>query len=216
MPEFASPKKVSQRSNVSSGLLRQKLSTQEHSPKKAASGFGQDFSQIPVTTKKKSSPVIETSLQAFSHYMSGNGVPADIGPLTIDALMNTNEFRSRHQRITTGVSKSPNGNFAVDMTSKVFHIGRTNVDYDVQCKGDQCTVTYTFFRNDGFWDVDFIDERVLGSLGVQRYTPDGKGPNLERMGGTPYPYNTATRKVLFPNPKPAKSKVKRQKKSHAP
>ncbi len=144
--------------------------------------------------------VIETTNQAWNHYMNGGGCAVDIGPDSIQALLDSETFQTKHQRITGGLTTSLTGNFSVDMTWKVFHIGRTNVDYSVQCNGDQCTVTYTLFVNDGFWDVDELDEAVLGGLGFDSYQPDGTGPNLERMGGTPYHYNTATRSYTFDNP----------------
>ncbi|MBK9448538.1 MAG: hypothetical protein IPN95_03840 [Bacteroidetes bacterium] len=145
-------------------------------------------------------PVIETTNEAWSHYMNGCGSSVDIGPIAIQTLLDSEAFQAKHQRITGGLTTSLTGNFSVDMTWKVFHIGRTNVDYNVQCNGDQCTVTYTLFVNDGFWDVDYIDETVLGGLGFDAYQPDGMGPNLERFGGTPYRYNTATRSFTFQNP----------------
>jgi hypothetical protein len=115
-------------------------------------------------------------------------------------LINSKTFQAKHARITGGLTTSLTGNFSVDLTSEIFHIGRTNVEYSVQVNGTQCTVTYTLFVNDGFWDVDFIDENTLGRLGIGRYQPDGMGPNLERFGGSPYHYNTATRAFTFANP----------------
>lgn len=145
-------------------------------------------------------PVIETTAQAWSHYMNGGGASVDIGPTSINSLINHPDFQRRHQRITGGLTTSLTGNFSVDMTSTIFHIGRTNVEYAVTCNGDQCTVNYRLFVNDGFWDVDFIDETVLGGLGFDSYQPDGMGPNLERFGGSPYHYNVATRSFTFRNP----------------
>ncbi|OWP82980.1 hypothetical protein BWK59_12945 [Flavobacterium davisii] len=66
------------------------------------------------------------------------------------------------------------------MTSKVFHVGRTNVDYSTTCAGGNCTTTFTEFVNDGFYHVDFIDENVLGRMGIPSFKADGLGPNLER------------------------------------
>lgn len=153
-----------------------------------------------VLADAQTTPVIETTGQAFSHYFNGNGASVDIGPNSIDTLLGTEDFLTRHNRITGGLTTSLSGNFSVDMTWEVFHIGRTNVDYNVVCNGDECTVTYTLFGGDGFWDPDFIDENTLGRLGLPWFQPDGPGPNLERFGGTPYHYNTATRSFTFTNP----------------
>jgi len=144
-------------------------------------------------------PVDNTS-QAWDHYMNGNGVPVDIGLNSIQALVNSTGFQQRHQRIITGKTTAMDGHFAVDMTSTVFHIGRTNVDYSIQCSGGDCYLKYTLFRGDGFWDVDFVDENILGRLGIEKYQPDGPGPNLERLGGTPYKYNTTTSGFYFTDP----------------
>ncbi len=144
--------------------------------------------------------VVDSTSAAWSHYMNGGGRSVDIGPNSIQSLLDHDTFKQKHARITGGLTTSLSGNFSVDMTSSVFHIGRTNVDYNVVVNGDQCTVTYTLFRGDGFWDVDFIDENTLGRLGLPWFQPDGKGPNLERFGGTPYDYNTATRSFTFANP----------------
>lgn len=148
----------------------------------------------------QTTPVIETTGQAWSHYMNGGGRSVDIGPNTIQLLLNHPEFQRRHGRITGGLTTAMSGSFSVDMTGTMFHLGRTNINYSIQVSGNQCTVTYTLFVHDGFWDVDFIDENTLGRLGLPWFQPDGKGPNLERFGGTPYDYNTATRSFTFANP----------------
>ena len=70
-------------------------------------------------------PVIETTNEAWSHYMNGCGSSVDIGPIAIQTLLDTEAFQAK---------------------------------------------------------------------------PDGMGPNLERFGGTPYRYNTATRSFTFQNP----------------
>ena len=84
------------------------------------------------------------------------------------------------------------------MTGETFHIGRTKVDYSVSGNGKSSSVNYTLFSGDGFWDPDFIDEKVLGGwLNIDRFKPDRKGPNLERLGGTPYDYKTRERTFFF-------------------
>ncbi len=93
------------------------------------------------------------------------------------------------------------GNFSVDMTKIIFHVGRTNVNYSINCTFEKCIVTYNLFANDGFWDVDFVDEKVIGGwFGILQFQPDGMGPNLERLGGKPYPYIPSTIIYSFPNP----------------
>lgn len=148
----------------------------------------------------QATPVIDDNGQAWSHYFSGGGRAVDIGPNTINLLLTHEEFQRRHRRITGGQTTSLTGSFSVDMEDQMFHIGRTNVNYSVAVNGDQCTVTYTLFVNDGFWDPDYIDEYAGRITGLPRWQPDGMGPNLERLGGKPYPYNPVTRSITFRNP----------------
>ena len=116
-------------------------------------------------------------------------------------LLNSKKFKEKHQRIITGKTSSTKGNFSIDLTFKMFHVGRTNVDYDINCSSGICTVKYNLFVRDGFWDVDFIDEKLLGGiLGDPRNQADGKGPNLERMGGVPYSYLPTCKSYTFKNP----------------
>lgn len=148
----------------------------------------------------QTTPVVDDNGQALWHYFNGGGRSVDIGPNTIDLLLNHEEFQRRHGRITGGQTTALTGSFNVDMTGTMFHVGRTNVNYSVRVNGDQCTVTYTLFVNDGFWDPDYIDEFAGRVTGLARWQPDGMGPNLERLGGQPYHYNTATRSFTFRNP----------------
>jgi hypothetical protein len=90
------------------------------------------------------------------------------------------------------------------MELSTFHIGSTNVDYSISGNGKSSSVTYTMFTRDGFWDPDFVDEKIdklvrdnigwspFGTMNI----PDGKGPNLER-GGTVYDYKTRKRTFFF-------------------
>jgi len=141
---------------------------------------------------------MENTAQALRHYFNGNGTPVTLGNNTINALVLSGDFQSRHQRIISGKSTSLNGSFSVNLTSNIFHVGRTNVDYSIKCVPGNCSVTYDLFVRDGFWDVDFINERFL--KGAPLFQPDGPGPNLEMFGGTPYPYIPIRGTYTFPNP----------------
>lgn len=124
--------------------------------------------------------------QATAHYYNGKGQPVHLGPTTLKALLTSNDFRYHHKRILNGKTTALSGNFSVDLTYSEFYIGRTNVDYKIGCANGKCKVTYKLFKNDGFWDPDFVAERTLGRLGIKKYQPDGMGPNLEFSGGKPY------------------------------
>lgn len=143
---------------------------------------------------------MENSGQALRRYLNGNGTPVRLGNKTIETLILSEGFQTRHQRIVTGKTTSLSGNFSVDLTGSIFHVGRTNVDYSINCASGDCTVTYDLFVRDGFWDPDYLDENILGRLGIPMFQPDGMGPNLERFGGTPYPYVPVKGTYDFPNP----------------
>ena len=88
------------------------------------------------------------------------------------------------------------GNFGIDLTYALttFHIGKTRVEYQISCSPSTCNVKITLFARDGYWDPNFISEKI----GFEK--PDGKGPNLEFRGGTPYSYLPHTVTYTFPNP----------------
>jgi hypothetical protein len=141
---------------------------------------------------KKKEVVIDNSTEATKHYFTGGGAPARIGPNTTRSLLESPEFKKAHEGIKSGQSNNT-GKFSVNMTDRVFHIGRTNVSYSIS--SDKKSVTYTLYDGDGFWDPDFIDEKFFD--GNPNFKPDGPGPNLERMGGTPYHYIPTTVTIPF-------------------
>ena len=143
-----------------------------------------------VGTKSGNSKIVNNTKEATSHYLKGNGEPADVGDQSTAELLNSSKFQDKHAKITSQ-KVQPEGNFSVDLTYDTFHIGRTNVDYEVSSNENSSSVTYTLFVRDGYWDPDFIDEKA----GTQK--PDGTGPNLERFGGTPYYYETRERTYFF-------------------
>ncbi|MBO7429257.1 MAG: RHS repeat-associated core domain-containing protein, partial [Paludibacteraceae bacterium] len=155
-----------------------------------------DKSTLWVESKSTSGVVVNNSKEATKHYLHGNGEAADVGEQSTKELLNTDKFKAKHHKITNEKVDS-HGYFSIDMTDLTFHIGHTNVDYDISSNGKSQQVKYTLFARDGYWDPDFIDEKILGKLGSKRHQPDGKGPNLERFGGTPYDYKTRERVYFF-------------------
>ena len=85
------------------------------------------------------------------------------------------------------------------MTTEVFHIGNTNVDYTTTCTVSKCVTVFDDFVRDGFWDPNFIAEKTLGPF-IDSYKPDGMGPNLEHSGGTPYRYIPMRFQITYKNP----------------
>ena len=143
---------------------------------------------------------IDSTYEATLYYLNGEGGTVSLGPNTINTLLTHDSFLYRHERIISGQTTALQGNFSVNLTTDIFHVGRTNVNYSINCSSGNCTATYTLFASDGYWDVDYIDENTLGKLGVKSETADGPGPNLERFGGVPYYYRPVTVKYKFPNP----------------
>ena len=160
--------------------------------------IGQQLSKdnLYIDKAPTSSVTVNNTREATRHNLRGNGETADVGNASTNELLQSETFQSKHQRITSIADIDPDGFFAVDMTSSTFHIGRTQVKYDISQSGSSNSVKYGLFYSnvwgsDGFWDVDFIDENTLGKIPLIRdwtnTTPDGPRPNLERLGGTTLP-----------------------------
>lgn len=94
-------------------------------------------------------PTISNTTEAIAHYYSGHGKPVNVGFLAALAVINSNKFKSKHNKITTKGSDSHKGYFMVDLTSTspFFHIGRTGVDYSITEYDKTSAVTYTLFTN---------------------------------------------------------------------
>jgi hypothetical protein len=169
--------------------------------------------------------IITNNKEAVLHYYNGNGEPVKIGENITNELLNTKDFQEQHNNIINGKAKSLNGNFGVNMENEkdAFFIGNTKVDYEVTSSEDNktCTVTYTIYTDDGFWDPDFVKEYLgekiafdinINILSInymfkknirfyypEKSIPDGPGPNLE-LGGTPYHFIETIIKYTFENP----------------
>jgi hypothetical protein len=137
-------------------------------------------------TVSSNSPVVDSTLEAVKLYYEGDGRAAELGPKTKKALEEHPDQEKRSMRIKSGKTTSDSGNYKVDMTTTIFHVGRTRVDYSTKCGSQMCTTEYTGFSRDGFWDI------FTGN--------DGPGPSGEFWGGTPYPYIPHRWKETYPNP----------------
>jgi hypothetical protein len=145
--------------------------------------------------------VIDNTFQAIWHYYFGNGEPVELGPNTINAFLKNNQFKYHHQNIINGITDLMSGNFPINFTMSIenFHLGKTTVNYSIECTSSTCTVNYDLFVNDGFWDPNSILERITNSLWPKGTPCDELGPRLE-LGGNPYPYVPAKVIFTFPNP----------------
>lgn len=117
--------------------------------------------------------VVDSTAEAILHYYFGGGRPAKLGPKTIKTIIGHPEQIKRLNRIINKQTPSLSGNYGIDMTDWVFHLGNTNIYYDTVCNKGNCKVTFTC-KNDGFWDITKSGD-------------DGVGPNGE-LFGEPYPY----------------------------
>ena len=132
---------------------------------------------IYIIEAQKDGAVVNNTKEAVLHYFEGNGEAADVGNRSIFELIRTDEFIKNYNAIVTEGRES--NEFAVDMTHKIFHIGKTGVSYIVHNgkvgKDSSSKVEFTLFVKDGFKD------------------PLDMG--IELPYGTPYDYKT--RKVTY-------------------
>jgi RHS repeat-associated protein len=130
--------------------------------------------------------IIDSNFAAIAHYYNGNGTSVNLGNKTQKTLKNNPDQLKHQERIVNGQTSSLSGNYGVNLTGSMFHVGHTVVEYSTTCGTKYCLTTFTGFVHDGFWDI----------------TPgkgDGPGPKCE-LGGTPYAYNTYSWIIVYPNP----------------
>ena len=161
--------------------------------------------------KKTHAKILSDNIEATAHYYFGKGKPIGLTTELGDKLVQTKDFQKRHRRILQGETTSLSGNFAVDMTfvdpNKTYFIGDTRVDYNITVSDDKktCTVTYTLFSHDGFYDPNYFAEECGNaartcSFGlIDIFKADGDGNNLE-LGGIPYDFISQERVFIFKNP----------------
>jgi len=97
------------------------------------------------------------------------------------------EQLKREQKIRNGETTSLSGNYGVNMTTSMYHVGNTRVDYSTTCGSKSCVTDFSGFTQDGFWDVTGINN-------------DRMGPGGELKGGNPYPYIPFSWTISYPNP----------------
>ncbi len=142
--------------------------------------------------------IISSNEEARDFYENGDGSPRLIDQNSALQALATPEFLRVINRLVSGKAQRITGTFDVDMTSRVFHIGNTNVDYETTINGTTATTVFRLFVRDGFWDPNFILEALSGLN--NNWRPDGMGPNLETEGGQPYEYEPVILIMRFTNP----------------
>ncbi|WP_437922378.1 DUF6443 domain-containing protein [Sphingobacterium sp. LRF_L2] len=136
--------------------------------------------------------VVNSNLDAVKHYYSGSGESVAIGRNSLMKILSSPKFIQLHKAVSKGLYKSRE---SINATQYEFHIGRTTIH--IFADPFKQEVTYTLFESDGFWDPDFIDEKVNNKLFISpSMVPDGKGPNLEAFG-VPYDYKPTVVTIPF-------------------
>lgn len=153
---------------------------------KANAGGQTQQNSGPMLIAQSGAPIVDSTKEAWDHYFDGNGEAVDIGPNTTSALLNGDQFQYYHNRIIGGETTALNGNFSVSMTYDVFHIGRTNILYDIQVNGEDCIVTYTLYADDGFWDPNFLLEDGNGSSSYDYATYGGSSSGSSSGGNSSF------------------------------
>ena len=150
-------------------------------------GYTVRGSQALMYGKKTVTKMIDSNFQAVLHYYFGDGKPIMLGNMsTKNALLRTEEFETVLQ-----MKANSQGNYSIDMTDYMFHIGNTQLFY----YRENGYSIFSLGINDGFWDPRFIREwcynhfyRNKSSNRRNSWATDGKGPNLEFKRGVPYDY----------------------------
>ena len=153
--------------------------------------IGQNVS-FAAKNKRTANITIDSTGQAWHHYYHGHGESANIGPNTIQALMQSPEQRLHEGRIRKGLTSSLQGNYSVNLTfsARTFYIGHTPVDYSTTCGSAFCVTDFSAFRRDGFWDVDDL---------LNVFHGDTMGPKEELPGGHPYHFVPFNWTISYPN-----------------
>jgi hypothetical protein len=112
--------------------------------------------------------IVDTNKEAVNHYCTGNGEAAALGPNIIKLLLNSTKQKLSEYRIRSGKTTLLNGNYEVDMTKEMFHVGGTKVVYETTIGTAFGVTIFTAFVEDGFWDIyhDKKIERFLGGLSI--------------------------------------------------
>ena len=131
----------------------------------------------PYAESYASSP--NSNSRAILHYYFGHGEAADVGDHATEQLMSTSIYQDNVKVVTT--QRRSVADFTVDMTFRVFHIGRTPVSYKVYPGERTSIAVFTLYANkhgkpDSFSDPFDINREV---------------------GGTPYNYKARTVTYFF-------------------
>jgi hypothetical protein len=163
--------------------------TSDYSGKPELLQIGQKVS-FATKNEHNSNLTVDSTSEAVSHYLNGDGSPVNIGTDTINTLQTHPEQLMRENRIRSGQTESLDGNYGVDITwSKgTYYVGNTRVEYSTTYGRKFAVTNFTAFAQDGFWDI---------------FAPtngDRQGSKGEILGGKPYPFIPHQWSISYPNP----------------
>ena len=127
---------------------------------------------------------IDSNAEATNHYYAGNGECVALGEKTKKLLREHSLIKNQTKALKAGTAKHLNDTLSVDMTSKMFHMGKTPVDFTTSCDTETCSTTFSA-NGDGVWDILSGDDKM--------------GPDGEFWGGKPYPYAEYNWTITYPN-----------------
>ena len=143
--------------------------------------------------KDRNSPRVWNTQVAVLHYYFGKGEPADIGWDSNGQIFSSPEIKDILNDVRAG--KVPKSTYIeLNMTFKTFHIGKTRIDFEIKHGDNANSINFTTLVGDGFWDPNFIAERIGKNL--FKLSADGKGKRYE-LGGVPYNYIPRERTYFF-------------------
>lgn len=82
----------------------------------------------------------DSTKDALSHYVRGNGEAVELGPNTQGAIINSEDQQYRLYRIKNGLTTSDTGVYGVDVefdSWDTYHVGDTPVHYSTESGGRQ-------------------------------------------------------------------------------
>ena len=132
--------------------------------------------------------VIDSTLEAWNHYINGNGDSVILGTKSTSALLNSTEHQRALSNIMSG-NTDLSGNYGVNLEfeDSTYHIGDTTIHYSTVCEGGSCTTTFTGF-------VTAQGDIITGADSFS--DPTGFGIEF----GTPFDYERYIWKETFKDP----------------
>ena len=88
--------------------------------------------------------VIDSTESALYHYFNGNGEAVELGATTKSLLRHSERQKGALANLKSG-NTDMYGLYRVDMTSDMFHVGRTGIQYNTKCNNGMCLTTFKGF-----------------------------------------------------------------------